>query len=44
MVGWFIEASEVLAVAFIRAGTKQKLDTKNRKKLVQEVFSFSKLL
>jgi hypothetical protein len=44
MVGWFLEASEALAVTIIRAGTKQKPDTMNRKKLVQEVFSFSKLL
>jgi hypothetical protein len=43
--GWFLETSEALAVAISRAGTKQKPDTKNGKKLVQEVSSFiNKLL
>jgi len=44
MVDWFLEASQTLAVAIIGAGTKRKPDTKNGKKLVQVVSSFSKLL
>jgi len=44
MVGWFLEASETLAVAIIEADTKRNPDTKNGKKLVQVVSSFSKLL
>jgi hypothetical protein len=44
MVGWFLEAPETLAVAIIGAGTKQKPNTKNGKKLVQVVSGFSKLL
>jgi hypothetical protein len=44
MVGWFLEASETLAVAIVRAGTKRKPNTKNGKKLVQVVSDFSKLL
>jgi hypothetical protein len=44
VVGWFVEVSEALVVAIIRAGTKQKPETKNGKKLVQEVSNFIKLL
>jgi hypothetical protein len=42
--GWFLEVSEALAVAVIRAGTSQKPDSKNGKKLLQEVTRFIKLL